>query len=89
MPFPARSLVHDPRFDRDCEELFGSLERADEVLASVLFDIACGLAAGVCVAIHLFAYEVAGSYVVLLHDDGRVAILRSCTAFAESQSCAA
>lgn len=89
MPFHARSLVHDPRFDRDCEELFGSLERADEILAPLLFDIARGLSASVCVAIHLFAYEVAGTYVVLVHDNGREVLLRSCIVLTETQSCAA
>lgn len=82
MDYNGRSLVHDRRFDRDCEDLFGSLARADEMLAATVFEIAHGLVSGVSVANGMHAYEVAG-ICVLLVEDGPNLTLRACVALCE------
>lgn len=88
MNYNGRSLVHDRRFDRDCEDLFGSLERADELLASTIFDIAHGLLIGVPVASGMQAYEVAGMCVILV-DEGPNLTLRACVPLCEADQIAA
>lgn len=39
MTYRCKPLIHDKKFDRDCEEIFGSLEKADRALADLLFCI--------------------------------------------------
>ena len=78
MLYPGRSLVHDRKFDRDCEEFFGSLERADDRLAAFLFELAHGVVHGIKITstVSAFMADVELSCVVIVELCGGDLFLR-------------
>jgi hypothetical protein len=79
MHYPGRQLVHDEKFDRDCEVVFGSLVEADDKLAPFMFELAHGVAHGAAVAPWVTAFAVPGlrPCVVIVESIGGRLILRA------------
>ena len=73
MRYPGRQLVHDKKFDRDCEHFFGSLAQADDLLAGFVFELAHGLAVGAKISPQVTAFMQHGDrpcvVIVELADD--------------------
>jgi hypothetical protein len=80
MHYSARSLTHSSTFDRDCEQLFGSLVVADQKLAKALFEIAHDLIPGVPISSTISAYSVENDCIIIVEQLGRSFMLQACVA---------
>ncbi len=83
MSYFSKSLIHDPKFDRDCEEMFGSLEKADQELAELMFSIGHNLVVGsrIIDGVSSYHHSLTNCVVVVeeLHD--KSLLLRACISF--------
>jgi hypothetical protein len=89
MSYSNRSLIHHPKFDRDCEEVFGSLEKADHALAELMYCISHNLAAGALIVegvSSFFASTLACVVVVEELHTGSL-LVRACISVGESFLC--